>query len=122
MSMHLGEATIQAGASGSEVKAMQVILTGAGYHVGPVDGIFGPATQAAVKAFQAAKGLVPDGIVGPLTWEALQGRAPASAPSVAQVVLAEPGMGWLMKAALLGIAGLVALMTLGGLGSTHRRR
>ena len=38
---------------------------------GPVDGIFGSATQAAVVAFQRAKGLSPDGFAGPLTISAL---------------------------------------------------
>ncbi|CAH2714407.1 Autolytic lysozyme [Neobacillus rhizosphaerae] len=32
------------------------------------DGIFGPITDAAVKAYQKRKGLVVDGIVGPRTW------------------------------------------------------
>jgi len=32
------------------------------------DGIFGPGTEAAVRAFQLSKGAVPDGIVGPKTW------------------------------------------------------
>jgi hypothetical protein len=36
-----------------------------------VDGISGPMTVAAIKAFQQSKGLTPDGIVGPLTLAAL---------------------------------------------------
>ncbi len=35
--------------------------------VAPADGIFGPMTEAATKAWQSAHGLVADGIVGPLT-------------------------------------------------------
>jgi peptidoglycan hydrolase-like protein with peptidoglycan-binding domain len=36
--------------------------------------IFGPKTEAAVRQFQRQRGMVPDGIVGPKTWEALNAQ------------------------------------------------
>ncbi len=45
-----------------------------------VDGIFGPRTDAAVRAYQRARGLEVDGIVGPKTWAALLGT-PVPAPA-----------------------------------------
>lgn len=36
-----------------------------------IDGDFGATTEAVVKAFQTAKRLTPDGVVGPATWSAL---------------------------------------------------
>ena len=53
------------GSIGAEVKILQKAL-----NIG-IDGNFGAKTEAAVKAFQKSKGLVPDGIVGNKTWEAL---------------------------------------------------
>ncbi len=42
-----------------------------------VDGIFGARTDAAVRAYQYVMGLAVDGVVGPKTWAALLGPAPA---------------------------------------------
>jgi peptidoglycan hydrolase-like protein with peptidoglycan-binding domain len=64
----MSEPALKLGAQGSAVHDLQEALTALGYHPGPADGHFGATTQNAVKAFQAAVGLSPDGIVGPITW------------------------------------------------------
>jgi N-acetylmuramoyl-L-alanine amidase-like protein/putative peptidoglycan binding protein len=60
-----GRSTVRRGDNGELVKEIQRKVG-----VNP-DGIFGGGTEAAVRAFQGARGLVPDGIVGPKTWRAL---------------------------------------------------
>jgi peptidoglycan L-alanyl-D-glutamate endopeptidase CwlK len=50
---------------------LQIALKAKGFSTGVVDGHFGPATEAGVMGFQRSNGLLPDGIVGPLTWKAL---------------------------------------------------
>ncbi len=62
---------------GPAVTALQVALVAAGSDI-DVDGYFGPATDAAVRAFQQAHGLEVDGLVGPLTWAALATVSPPS--------------------------------------------
>lgn len=54
----------------SVVRELQAALNAAGHTV-QVDGFFGPATMAAVEAFQAKKGILVDGIATPATWAAL---------------------------------------------------
>ncbi|MEV0648312.1 peptidoglycan-binding protein [Phytomonospora sp. NPDC050363] len=61
---------IDEGATGSSVSVVQLLLRAHGHTV-EADGDFGPATESAVVAFQSAKGLTADGIVGPQTWGVL---------------------------------------------------
>lgn len=65
--------TIAKGSTGTYVKQVQEKLIQKGYSIGAygTDGIFGSATEQAVKNFQADNGLVADGIVGTKTWEKL---------------------------------------------------
>src|SRR3569833_275011 len=63
---------------------IQSRLAALGYSPGPVDGIYGRATQAAVKQFQDRHDLIPDGIVGPLTLAAL--NAATKAPPLGEDV------------------------------------
>ena len=46
------------------VKAVQKRLDVCGYHPGPMDGVFGPRTKAALTAFQMDNGLRVDGAIG----------------------------------------------------------
>lgn len=64
--------TVAIGSIGSDVKLVQSVLKRIGYNPGSVDGVFGAQTQRAVIEFQRANGLVPDGIVGPATFAALE--------------------------------------------------
>ena len=52
------------------VRTLQYLLRARGHTV-VVDGVFGPLTEAAVRAFQQEKHLAVDGVVGPITWAAL---------------------------------------------------
>jgi len=68
-----GARVLEVGVSGYDVRVLQQVLTNLGYSVGTIDGHFGPATEAAVKTFQAAFGITPDGRVGRTTKTALSG-------------------------------------------------
>lgn len=72
-----GIGNLSFGSRGRDVLAMQRQLKASGYDPGPLDGIFGPRTLAAVKGYQSSRRLQVDGIVGPKTRGALNGNAPA---------------------------------------------
>ena len=63
--------TLKIGSKGEYVKAWQTYLSMCGYYHGAIDSDFGRQTQEAVKAWQKANGLVPDGIIGPASWKKL---------------------------------------------------
>ena len=56
-------------------------------------GTFGPKTEAAVKAWQKANGLVDDGIVGDATWSKLFGAATSAAPVIKEDVVVPKSTG-----------------------------
>ena len=58
--------------SPEELEVWQNDLNTVGCWAGPVDGSKGPQTEAAIIAFQTAKGLTVDGLLGPQTEGALQ--------------------------------------------------
>ncbi len=58
------------------VRAIQQALADAGFDPGPINGAYGDLTAAAVRAYQATRGLVVDGEVGPQTARSLAVRLP----------------------------------------------
>jgi putative chitinase len=90
--------SLRIGAQGAAVVDLQQRLRDAGFSPGPIDGDFGPQTQAAVRRFQAANGLDVDGWVGPQTWRALQGQpgteppTPGTTPALDQATQAARAM------------------------------
>ena len=60
------------GSSGPSVQFLQLALNRAGFGELATDGVFGPATQEALRRFQEAAGLEPDGIAGRRSHAALR--------------------------------------------------
>jgi Putative peptidoglycan binding domain len=64
--------TTNGAAATASNKALQQGLAAVGCYAGPIDGIVGPSTVAAIKNFQKAVGLSPDGVYGAKTQQHLQ--------------------------------------------------
>jgi len=64
---------LKRGAEGWQVTRLQKVLRQRGFFPdgAKIDGDFGEITETAVKAFQEMHDLEPDGVVGPMTWQAL---------------------------------------------------
>lgn len=63
--------TIARGDTGAGVRDVQQRLARLLALTIPLDGVFGPTTERAVRSFQRERGLLADGIVGPETWRTL---------------------------------------------------
>jgi peptidoglycan hydrolase-like protein with peptidoglycan-binding domain len=82
---------LRRGDRGSDVAALQNRLNALKYNAGTPDGIFGAATENAVRTFQRAKGLTADGIVGSKTISAL--FTGAATPPAGNPGTSTPGTG-----------------------------
>lgn len=81
--------TLRRGAKGTEVAYLQSILMDLGYDLEPfgADGDFGRKTEEAVRQFQRDRGLVPvDGVVGIMTWNALEQATPVPGGSYSVLI------------------------------------
>ena len=76
-----GERTLRRGRVGWDVSVLQFLL--ARHGIGRViDGYYGRETEAAVRSFQRRSRLAVDGVAGPMTLAALEGKTPRTAPRV----------------------------------------
>lgn len=71
---------LRIGSKGDLVRKLQSTLEESGFNPGNIDGNFGPETRKAVVRFQGSKNLQEDGVVGPISLEALNIKATLDAP------------------------------------------
>jgi putative chitinase len=87
---------LKLGSEGEDVKKLQIKLG-----VDPI-GKFGPKTDAAVRAWQAANGLTADGVVGDGTWSKMFSEGVTSVPTVITEPAPAPSVGGLKLEKLKG--------------------
>lgn len=108
-----GETVLKLGSQGAEVKALQERISGLGLGLTLApDGVYGLATKRAVIAFQAANGLKADGMVGPVTREALASAIPAPPREVSRAEVVTES-----RAAQSSVAGATIGTAVTGLGA-----
>jgi peptidoglycan hydrolase-like protein with peptidoglycan-binding domain len=78
--------TTTVSAANPAVAQLQLAMTSLGYYSGPIDGVYGSQTSAAVKAMQQALGVSADGIFGPETYVALKANVKTAAVATSVVV------------------------------------
>jgi peptidoglycan hydrolase-like protein with peptidoglycan-binding domain len=62
---------VRLGSRGRPVQELQQLLVASGFDPGPLDGVFGPLTDTAVRSLQGTHRLDIDGICGRRTWAML---------------------------------------------------
>jgi soluble lytic murein transglycosylase-like protein len=87
----LAAAPSAAALTNAQIPGLQVALRAKGLYRGPIDGIAGPGTAEAVRAFQRRAGIVVDGIAGVQTRTAL---GPLGRPLYGRRMLVRGRVGW----------------------------
>ena len=91
VALALSPAVTAASASSANSAALQVALRALHHYNGPIDGIAGPGTKRAVRAFQRRRHLAADGVAGPQTRRALGRRG---RPPLGSRVMSTGDRGW----------------------------
>jgi peptidoglycan hydrolase-like protein with peptidoglycan-binding domain len=76
----------QGAAVAAAVMELQRVMTDLGYYSGPIDGVYGDATTAGVKAMQKNLGVTVDGLYGPETHQALKAKSNEKATDIVKAI------------------------------------
>ncbi len=110
------------GATGDEVKELQMRLKAQGFYNGEIGGNFGHGTEAAVRAFQKANRMTVDGWAGPQTMSKLRGPSASAAPPTAPLGPTSSGAAPVDTGAVSASSGVQAAIDFGlsNVGSCRR--
>jgi len=82
---------IEAKSEGTNVRTAQQALRDQGYNPGPIDGVMGPRTSAAVRDYQTKEGLTASGQLDDATMDKLGVRGASSASPTTEPQTTAPG-------------------------------